>query len=879
MKTTIFNIDRSITFRLYYFVILIVSLLQVSCIKDNVTSDPIAGNKDVFEVSLSSSQSSSLLSLTESREIKLDKISILVFDENEKYLYAAPVIDMKYSTSTGIYNLKFKLIRSRNDLLHTLVFIANYSPSLDKNSIGKSKTELLSNMDFSNLESGNKYKWLDEENYFPMWGEIKAVIDSDTSKFGLVKLIRAISRVDFGFNYTVNEQEDSETYSELKDINGNLYALNSVYIFKAVDKGLVAPNKENIDSDSLIPINPSLPNDLKKLDPIEISLDENITTILKQKIYLTENVGGIAGIDDTNVTTFVLGFHNNSFEGTDNVRYFRADLSDENNKVFRPFLRNKRYVINIKNVKGTGYSTPDEAYRREVDVDLSVNVTEWKSSKTDNYIGNKDYEKVILSKRNVNLTYSRDNKEVISLYTNVDPKHISFPEVNEFFNVSINKSADQPSDFPEDFGDKGEDGRFMGLIKYDLVFTPIINPSNDPIYQKGSLKISAGSGDYLVDVKLYTNRFSVNLDKTIVKGRYIKDYPISMHENGSNEYIQLSLDYENFTDTPQTYKFTLTATKKDGDVYFQYKDYSITIQPNEKGNKSINLNAFGTPTNVGNMVYDIKIDNNEVNLEESDKKLVVVFTYRAMRIFFGDNDKKTTNGVIQQMYERGIIGNSPNSIVKTQFPVYISYQTGDEHKIDKHIMKGYDLIFFASTNSNTNNYTIARELIKVFNGSVEKDQKVFVLDSYDYIGRKAKSHVLTTLLLERYDRYGYLLPIYAYNKSFDVFNPTGYLQSSDLASVQNATILLNDDTKTLMVKNTHYGYFWSGDPTIFENINLNEHFDSNNQPKTRKAEILCDILEYAIQYAHKNNSSKVGNPYQPNTASGGERIYWNNPNE
>lgn len=365
--------------------IALVFLFLMGCSNSAENLDPSVLDETVFEVNLSpQTVANSNLPGSIDLDSRMEEVAILVFDEDSKFLYRAQVVNIDYDEGKKLYSIKFKTYKSNKDERFDLVFLANFPIEGNLYHLkGKDKEQLLSDYNFSSIDASGNYKWVNGKvSLFPMWGELKSIHLNPANKVvETATLMRSISRFDFGFKYHLNEsgQEVSEI---LTDEDSNEYALKSIHVYNAQEYGAIAPKNENLSSTAFAVVNPTLPKNPKKLDPIVIQLDNVTQEPISQKLFLLENTGGTLENNKDEITSFVFGLYNESFSNLvedveTHVRYFRADLARDGVKEIESMLRNVRYMISLENIRGIGYTTPEEAYNRNVSVVLDFDILDW----------------------------------------------------------------------------------------------------------------------------------------------------------------------------------------------------------------------------------------------------------------------------------------------------------------------------------------------------------------------------------------------------------------------------------------------------------------------------------------------------------------------
>lgn len=319
------------------------------------------------------------------RETRIDNIALLVFVEKgggSVFAYRAPVSSFVQNSEHA--ELQVKLRKSVSNEQYTLVLLANQNfPAGDlmKYMEGMDKETALSSFTFESKSTSNDYIWYNKnDKSIPMWGELESQVITENSKFEPIYLLRALAKVDVGFNYQVSS-DGQESHTELlKD--GKSYSIESIYLYRSVDKGRTMPDYNLVQHRNTPKIRvdkPTLPEVLYNA-PIEYK-DLSTTTIITQTIYLAENAGGVPE-ETENTTSLVLGIKHPSFNNTENevethTRYFRADIANQTDQATRPILRNHRYVVGIDNITGIGSETPEEADKGGREIVITVTVADW----------------------------------------------------------------------------------------------------------------------------------------------------------------------------------------------------------------------------------------------------------------------------------------------------------------------------------------------------------------------------------------------------------------------------------------------------------------------------------------------------------------------
>lgn len=352
------------------------------------------------------------------RETRIDNLSVLVFrndNGNETFAYKANVRDITY-TGQGLYELTVRLRKSMDNEAYSLVLIANHAlTSSMANAAGTPKATMLNGFTFDSNLSGGNYTWYNTaDKAFPMWGETEPKTINELTEFNVVPLLRAIAKIDIGFNYTIHNDGSEQSAELLK--NDEPYSLESLYLYRSNNQGRVVPDASSVSgSNGNIGVTaPSLVTGSAFNQPV---LFEGLSTTktVKETIYLAESAAGLPK-DTESTTSLVLGIKHSSFSNTSsgsetNTRYFRADIQNEGETSTRAILRNHRYVVGIRGIKGEGSETPDEADKGSVEGKINVTITDWVFIDPDLTVNGE--QQFSISQRNVELKNAGDSHTLI----------------------------------------------------------------------------------------------------------------------------------------------------------------------------------------------------------------------------------------------------------------------------------------------------------------------------------------------------------------------------------------------------------------------------------------------------------------------------------
>ena len=362
------------------------TLLITSCISEEVfmpypePANPVQNgyikihlNTPDPQLPTSKSVGTRAMNAQEERVIDPKMLNVLVFSYmddgygtiTETFDYMAPVSggvdydEMDGSKATVVA----KLMKSNTSSdYYRIVVIANHILSvinLERNVT--TKKDLLEKLTYLVPE-----KW--NGTVFPMWGESMPIVISDDMPSPTIELCRALARIDVGLNFKAN---NGKLTDQANGISG--FKLAEVLVYRTYDKGYVAQIGDTSEM-------PSVPSDALRHDddsPLGYIIpDVGGVDVYAREIYVPEAELPSTPTQD-NIHCIVIGGY---YQNTAVVSYYRLDFANETTfgeRSYLPLLRNHRYVFNIIQVHGPGFSSAMAALASvpttgNVDYDLVV---------------------------------------------------------------------------------------------------------------------------------------------------------------------------------------------------------------------------------------------------------------------------------------------------------------------------------------------------------------------------------------------------------------------------------------------------------------------------------------------------------------------------
>lgn len=197
----------------------------------------------------------------------------------------------------------------------------------------------------------------------PMWSE-KSIrfIKGVTRNLGEMYLLRMVARVDIGLNYN-----GSELASSAQGLSN--FRMIDVRVHNTRNHGILIPDTENYADGATGPVVsvPTLPSSNGQIDRYikPVAADQNS---LEREIYMFEH----SATEHADIRTFSVDRHclilqgeYTNTDGNKSIGFYRIDFVENavpgEAPTFKHVLRNMLFRFNIKEVKGKGFNTEEDA--------------------------------------------------------------------------------------------------------------------------------------------------------------------------------------------------------------------------------------------------------------------------------------------------------------------------------------------------------------------------------------------------------------------------------------------------------------------------------------------------------------------------------------
>lgn len=359
--------------------LLVLSIIVTSCSTDESGINDDGHKYITFTVS-TPYNSVPTYAMSEMSENTIETIDVLAFrldGGEELYTYRAEGMEIKNGTNATQKEFSVSL-RKDEEIDYRFVVIANASKEIDDMTKAQTvtKSQLLARVLSKNNTAWNATSSSDFTP-IPMWGETKNLmrITASVKKISDITLLRSLVAIDIAIG--TNVQDD--------------FKMNEAYLYNRKTRGRIVPIASHFNKDEVKVTAASMPTD-SQTDPLTILDGLKYTSTsdkeLKNTIY-TYEAPAVGLAEDTKATCIVLGgLYKNK------QSYYRLDFvekeSDGTFKAYTDLLRNHRYTLNITNVTGTGYETPDEAFYGKK-LSMIAEVESWNMSDMSEVVVDEDY--------------------------------------------------------------------------------------------------------------------------------------------------------------------------------------------------------------------------------------------------------------------------------------------------------------------------------------------------------------------------------------------------------------------------------------------------------------------------------------------------------
>jgi len=387
---------------------LFLTLFLASCTidTDRFSPDKEEGEEIAFTLRMPV-QSAGTRAMSDEDENRVTQVDILVFRPVDNQFVEVVSTD-KIEDDENEINLKTFYVRLRGETTLNLVILGNSQDILraafpdDEDMKGLTKDEILSELVLS-----YEGPWVDPQGKairpFPMWGfrDNANVKDDDfTGEENAIRMTRMVVRIDV----------------HVSDAAQDEFKLNEVYLYNSYLSGkLVHSMGSGWDVTEHKATEPDIPvtaTSKWRVDYIDSPSPVTTPGISSEKVIYTLEApkGDENALLET--TALVVGGIYESEQ-----YYYRVDFAATNkeNKIdFIPLVRNHNYEIHIQEVKGKGYLTPDDAFRKGM-TNMELDILAWNEAGMGDITFGAQYQLTVNT--DSFFFYSNGREQILKVYT------------------------------------------------------------------------------------------------------------------------------------------------------------------------------------------------------------------------------------------------------------------------------------------------------------------------------------------------------------------------------------------------------------------------------------------------------------------------------
>ena len=325
-------------------------------------------------------------SLKEADECSLRQVDVFVFRvEGQQEYFAYHVAGVNIEDSEGTTKrFLVELKKSVEGELNRIVVIANAAAevkdALAQATPGVTKEEMLGKIVFSTQQRWNTTSSA-AFTPLPMWGEqsqpLKITGETTGEMLGTISLLRALARIDLGVNYSAGSFQGL----------GKTFRIRDVKVYNANALSTIAPAAANFDPKQLRVLRPTLASGTTVVKPALAYRHDVADFAFEREIYVGEADIKTKKNRDDRFCLVIGGYYtaDGAVENTTAETWYRVDFfagapdsTSEEDIASNCYdiLRNHRYRLNIRSVKGPGYDTEEEAFNSQP-VNLETEILAW----------------------------------------------------------------------------------------------------------------------------------------------------------------------------------------------------------------------------------------------------------------------------------------------------------------------------------------------------------------------------------------------------------------------------------------------------------------------------------------------------------------------
>lgn len=551
--------------KLFTIIYLILFVTFFSCernvLDDSIDAELVNPTELTFDFTVAVPQYNQV-ETRQGRTQDLSTLRLLIFDEENKFVYSRVAILKKVTSANG------SSFYPDNTANPTDVY--TYSVRLIS-SIKKRTVHFIANYDWSNFEQDYFLVGMDA-------GQVVGALATSEEVFWRAKSYEKITP-DIFTKQTV-KLLSNRAQIEVENNSSN-FKLTGYAVYNVYNKGSVAPFQWNEKDLGAFPINPS-----EATIPADAKLDKKINfSTTPIHVFEQENRG------DNLVSILIKGKYNNASKES----YYKLDFKRLDNKtglpILYPILRNYGYKIVLNKITVAGYSTVEEAIKQPASNNVygSLELEEfYKVSDGTNLLEVEELNKMLVSKGQLfksKVTFSKGIKNVkyYPSWSDNDPylekiRIYSWKNPEEgHFEFALEKvPTDRYLNYTIDIVGKVQEGYFITrrvkiLVRQPYKFNASLKPQSTKDFYLLSFDVpktlskSAFPLDILIETREMSPRSNKNMVIVYKNGTYYYKYVLSESDLGKRIEIpfkKITRDSEKVINVKLVSDYYVTASLK-----------------------------------------------------------------------------------------------------------------------------------------------------------------------------------------------------------------------------------------------------------------------------------------------------------------------------
>lgn len=528
-------------FRLSLWGVLILLILS-SCSSKDVNNQSIDQG---FKTRLISMANLANTRNTSDSKITSESINFYLFskdsDNKSELLYYCNGKDLSYDDSGNKTVVKIKFPFSIKGEVK-LIALINHPLQVNKESIGMTYKDFKEQLTYTvNTKINGTTP--------PYWGVVNFDIDAKNQENLPLRFFKSFASA----NLKLGDQSKA---------NYKMESISSVRIYRSINYGYIHTEESYIKDNSITQTNiPSIvpakggyignDNIISSIleaskSPLTYQLDTPNSEFTNE-IFLPENQQNEKS-EMGKVVAIVVGV---KLTVDDLEHFYRVDFADygsDESVKYKPIIRGHAYQFNLMGAKDKGALTPEDALKKQINIDITV--TDWKDYSIDGEYLSGEYN-LELDSSKLEFDFNKGLSKVVPFQSNLDSE-----QLKELLKTEVKPESDSKTYFNVS----------VDFTKRELTITTSSINNSSKIHEN-HLFINLINQSFKIEIKQKPKSAQFKFDRRYNKPNGV--YIVNQKLNEKVHYINVRLYAEKNTDIDNLY-FEITAKNNDG-LYIDYK--------------------------------------------------------------------------------------------------------------------------------------------------------------------------------------------------------------------------------------------------------------------------------------------------------------------